>query len=209
MLRLKPTPTIRARTRRSHGIASRTLKNHGIRTCRPSLPAGKGTRRSFLSSQEKKWIQKHLTTPVVFAILDDMRRQKPSSPIGRAELELLNYIHDHHPATVRDVADHLAKTRGIVRTTVLNMMARLVAKGYLTRKTINGIFHYSPNIAKTHLLTHLIKDFVNTTLSGSVSPFVAYLSTATDLNDDELAELKQLLHDIQRRHPAPSGGKSV
>jgi predicted transcriptional regulator len=128
-----------------------------------------------------------------------MRRQKPSSPIGRAELELLNYIQDHHPATVRDVADHLAHTRGIVRTTVLNMMSRLVAKGYLTRKPLDGIYHYSPNIAKTQLLKDLVKDFIHSALGGSVSPFVAYLSTDATLDDAQLAELKQLLHDLESR----------
>ena len=53
--------------------------------------------------------------------------------IGQAELEILNYIHDHHPATVRQVADHVAATKGHTRTTVLNVMTRLVNKGYLTR----------------------------------------------------------------------------
>ena len=128
----------------------------------------------------------------------------PKSPIGKAELELLTFIHDHHPASVRDAADHLAQTRGIVRTTVLNMMARLVAKGYLTRKRIDGIYHYSPRTPKSNLLHTLVRDFIHSALGGSVSPFVAYLSTDADLSDEELAELKQLLHDLERRKENPA-----
>ena len=129
---------------------------------------------------------------------------KPKSPIGKAELELLTFLHDHHPATVRDAADHLAHTRGIVRTTVLNMMSRLVAKGYLSRKRIDGIYHYSPRTPKSNLLHTLVRDFIHTALGGSVSPFVAYLSTDADLSDEELAELKHLLHELERRKENPA-----
>ncbi|MGN6370385.1 MAG: BlaI/MecI/CopY family transcriptional regulator [Phycisphaerae bacterium] len=132
-----------------------------------------------------------------------MSRQKKQSrgkpPIGKAELELLSYLHDRHPATVRDVADHLASTRGVVRTTVLNMMSRLVAKGYLTRKRIDGIYRYSPSTPRSSLLKNLVRDFIHTALGGSVSPFVAYLSSDATLSDEELAELKQLLLELERR----------
>ena len=179
------------RIRRSPGHLRRRSLIRGNLSQTPQGRASQDARPFLLTS---------LTTRVVNATLDDMRRQKPSSPIGRAELELLNYIQDHHPATVRDVADHLAHTRGIVRTTVLNMMARLVTKGYLTRKSLNGVYHYSPNIPKTQLLQNLIKDFIHSSLGGSVSPFVAYLSTDANLDDQQLAELKQLLHDLESRN---------
>ena len=107
---------------------------------------------------------------------------RPKPPLGKAELELLTFLHDHHPATVRDAADHLAHTRGIVRTTVLNMMSRLVTKGYLSRKRIDGIYHYSPSTPKSNLLRTLVRDFIHTALGGSVSPFVAYLSTDANLS---------------------------
>src|ERR1700744_2989081 len=107
------------------------------------------------------------------ATVDDMSRHKkntpPTPPRGKAELELLPFVHDHPPATVRDAADHLARTRGIVRTTVLNMMSRLVTKGHLTRKRVDGLFHYSPRIPKNNLLQNLVRDFIHTALGGSVS----------------------------------------
>jgi BlaI family penicillinase repressor len=132
-------------------------------------------------------------------IVDDMSRQKNHNPIGRAELELLQYVHDHHPVTVRIVADHLAASRGIVRTTVLNMMARLVQKRYLVRKRIDGIYQYAPRVGKGQLLKGLVGDFISGPLGGSVSPFVAYLSTEADVTDQELAELRQLLLNLERR----------
>ena len=130
-----------------------------------------------------------------------MSRQQNNS-IGKAELELLQFVHDRHPVTVRDAADHLAASRGIVRTTVLNMMSRLVQKGFLSRKRIGGIYHYAPRIPQQNLLKNLIRSFVHDTLGGSVSPFVAYLAQeAKDgaVSPEELAELKKLVNDLEKK----------
>src|SRR5436189_1921615 len=95
--------------------------------------------------------------------------------IGRGELEILQFVQEHHPITVREVADHFAETKGHVRTTILNVMERLRKKGYLSRRKRNGIFHYQPSVPKAELLKNLVHDFVQRTLGGSVAPFVAYL----------------------------------
>jgi len=117
--------------------------------------------------------------------------------VGRAELEILHYVQDHRPVTVRDVADHFAEARGHVRTTILNVMERLRKKGFLTRKKVGGIFQYEPRVGKADLLQSLVRDFVEKTLGGSVSPFVAYLSRDARLSDDELAELKSAVDDLK------------
>ena len=38
--------------------------------------------------------------------------------LGKAEWEILRYIVEHHPITVRDVADYAAETQGLARTTI-------------------------------------------------------------------------------------------
>ena len=116
--------------------------------------------------------------------------------IGRAELEILNYIHDHHPVTVRQVADHVSSTKGHTRTTVLNVMARLSRKGYLSRRQSGGVYQYSPRVAKADLLRRLVGDFVDKALGGSLSPFVAYLSRDAKLSEDDLRELRQLVREL-------------
>src|SRR5215210_3215992 len=99
-----------------------------------------------------------------------------SPNIGRAEMDILRYVAEHHPVTVRDVADHVAETKGHVRTTVLNIMERLRKKGYLQRKKSGGFFQYSPTVPRSALLRNIVGDFVQKTLGGSLSPFVAYLA---------------------------------
>ena len=122
--------------------------------------------------------------------------EKPN--IGRAEMDILHYVTEHHPVTVRHVADHISETKGHVRTTVLNIMERLRKKGYLRRKKREGVFEYSPTLPRTALLRNLIRDFVHKTLGGSVSPFVAYLTEERDLSAEELADLKRLVRELER-----------
>ena len=117
---------------------------------------------------------------------------------------MLQWVTDHHPATVRQVADHLGQTKGVVRTTVLNVMSRLVAKGYLTRKKASGVFVYEPRVPKAQLLRTLVRDFVDKALGGSVSPFMIYLAEDANLSEAEVTQLKKILRtlDSSSRKPA-------
>jgi predicted transcriptional regulator len=122
--------------------------------------------------------------------------------IGQAELEILHYVHDHQPVTVRQVADHLAQTKGVVRTTVLNVMTRLVRKGFLVRRKDGAVFKYSTRVGKAQHLRNLVRDFVDKTLEGSVSPFMAYLVQDARLSDEDRKQLKQLVRSLdQNRKP--------
>jgi predicted transcriptional regulator len=44
-----------------------------------------------------------------------------------------------------------------------------------------------------------VGSFVEKTLSGSVSPFVAWMSERAEVSDDELAELEALVAQLQDR----------
>jgi len=122
---------------------------------------------------------------------------EPKANLGQAQLEILRYIQDHHPATVRQVAEHLAETRGLTRTTALNVMERLREKQYLTREQIGGVYHYSPSLSTPHLLRSLVRDFVARTLGGSLEPFVAYLVEEADLSEEEQERLRQRVQDLR------------
>ncbi len=129
---------------------------------------------------------------------------RPRTSIGRAELEILHYIADHYPITVRQVVDHVGRTTGKARTTVLTVMDRLREKGYLRRKKIRGVYQYWPRVPQAELLKTLVHDFVEQALGGSLAPFIAYLAESGDLSDKQLKALKQLVRELEARE---RGGK--
>jgi len=121
--------------------------------------------------------------------------------IGSAQLEVLRYVQDHHPVTVRQVASYLAETRGLTRTTALNVMERLREKGHLRREAVEGVFQYSPVQSKVQLLRGLVRDFVEHALQGSLEPFVAYLAEEVDLSDEELEQLRKKIRELPATNP--------
>ncbi len=123
----------------------------------------------------------------------------PQEPLGRLQLEVLQFVTDQHPVSVREAAEHFAETSGQARTTVLTVLEKLREKGYLRRAKSRRIYRYSPTITKTELLRQLVGDFVDDVLQGSASPFVAYLSQTKKLTDDEARKLEKLLKQIERR----------
>ena len=123
---------------------------------------------------------------------------EPATTLGSTEIDILRYLGDHPSLKVGAVADYFAQTTGQARTTILTIMERLRKKGYRTRKRLEGVYHYSPVVPKENLLRGLVKTFVDTTLAGSVSPFVAYLSEGGPLSEQDLDQLKQLVVDLEK-----------
>lgn len=119
--------------------------------------------------------------------------------IGRAESKILAYIAEHPGVSVRQVADRFRSGEGLARTTVLTVMERLRKKGYLIRQSVEGVYRYSPSEPKRDLFQGLVRDFVEQSLGGSLTPFLAYLADSDDLSDDELDDLKQLIQSLESR----------
>jgi predicted transcriptional regulator len=117
--------------------------------------------------------------------------------LGEQELEVLRFIADRAPASAREVAEQFGEAKGLARTTVLTVMERLRKKGYLTRKRRQGVFHYSPRVPQSDVLQSLVRQFVEKTLAGSVSPIVAYLVKSRQLSEDELRELQRLVDELR------------
>ena len=121
------------------------------------------------------------------------------SSIGDQELALLRHIADRGSVTVGEAAEQFGAGRGLARSTVLTMMARLRRKGLLARRLVDGIYRYQARSSSADLLKGAVRRFVERNLDGSVSPFLAYLSDAERISDDELRELEALVARLNSR----------
>lgn len=124
---------------------------------------------------------------------------KQQEPIGHVQLEILQYIADHHPISVGKVAEHFAETQGKARTTILTVMEKLREKGYLSRKRISRVYQYSPKVPKNEVMVNVVQRFVEESLGGSVSPFIAYLAKSGKLTKSELSKLEQLARELDKQ----------
>jgi predicted transcriptional regulator len=116
--------------------------------------------------------------------------------IGEQELALLRHIADHGSLSVGEAAERFGASRGLARSTVLTMMERLRRKGLLARRMTDGVYRYQARATSADLLKRAVGRFVERSLDGSVSPFLAYLSEAGRVTDDELRELEALVERL-------------
>jgi predicted transcriptional regulator len=119
--------------------------------------------------------------------------------LGDQELALLTFIAEHGAATVGEVADRFGAPRGLARSTVLTMMERLRQKRRLTRRRVDGVYRYFSPTSRGEVLRDVVQDFVEKTLGGSVTPFVAYLTESADLSEQEIAELQRVVSELREK----------
>ena len=117
--------------------------------------------------------------------------------IGDQELALLQYIGENEPASVGEVAAGFGEPRGLARSTILTMMERLRSKAYLQREQADGVYRYQTTAEQQDVVQGAVATFVEKTLQGSVSPFVAWMAEKAEVSDDELAELEALVSRLQ------------
>lgn len=127
-----------------------------------------------------------------------------SMSIGDQELALLHWLAERGGATVGEASEEFGGERGLARSTVLTMMERLRKKGRLTRRKVAGVYRYCSPLPAGEVLRGVVESFVEQTLGGSVSPFVAYLADSEGLGEDEIEELESLVARLQaKRKEAP------
>ena len=120
-------------------------------------------------------------------------------PLGKQELELLQFVARRAPISVSDAAKQFGEPMGLARTTILTVMERLRKKGYLTRDRTEGSYRYSPSVPHTELLGDLVKSFIEKTLGGSLSPFIAYLGEAKGISEEEIEALRKRVEEMAAR----------
>ena len=120
--------------------------------------------------------------------------------IGEAEMEVLRCLGESGPQSVRGVAERLEPVRGWTRTTTLNLMERLRAKGHLVREPgEDGIFVYRLARTESGLVRGVVSKFVTEMLGGSIQPLLAYLAEDATPTEAELATLRTALARLEER----------
>ena len=131
-----------------------------------------------------------------------MRRARTSG-VGERELALLRWVGERGGASVGEAAETFGAAEGLARSTVQTMLERLHDKGFLRRRRLQGVYRYTAAQAPGELLQGLVRSFVEGTLGGSLSPFVAYLVEEGAASAEERAALAGLVERLAERKGEP------
>jgi predicted transcriptional regulator len=118
--------------------------------------------------------------------------------LGEQETQILREIVENGSGSVGELQARFGEPKGLARSTVLTMMERLRAKGFLVRKRQDGVFRYAPREGGD-VLSGVVGRFVENALGGSLSPFVAYLSGRERITEEELRDLERVVDRLRKK----------
>jgi predicted transcriptional regulator len=120
------------------------------------------------------------------------------SSIGETELDLLKVLWEHGPGTVRDI-NRRARRQGRrwAYTTVLTMLQRLEAKGYVTSDK-SGLAHvFEAAVSRECLLRQRLSDLADQLCEGTATPLVLALVEGQRFTPEEIERFRQLLDQLE------------
>lgn len=112
-----------------------------------------------------------------------------------AELEILQVLWEHEPATVRTVFEILEKKRDVGYTTILKQMQRMYEKGMVKRDKDGKGHVYTAVPREEEIKKTLLDDLVDKAFKGSAMDLVMHALGRADTSPEELEALKKWLEE--------------
>lgn len=120
-------------------------------------------------------------------------KENDNKLLSETELELMTLLWKLGEGTVSDVLQQLPKERELAYTSVSTILRILEQKGILkTRKEGRGHV-YTPQIKKSDYEIKTVKHVVERVFDGTPMALVRQLLDTTQLNEDDIKELKKLI----------------
>lgn len=132
------------------------------------------------------------------AATSTMARPKHDQPTP-AELEVLKFLWEFGPATVRQVQEGLhGDGPGRAYTSVMSLLNVMTEKGYVRRKPQGRAFVYSAKLPREQTLAGMVGDLWRRAFEGSASSLVTHLLEEAHPSEDELDEIRRTLEAYRR-----------
>jgi BlaI family transcriptional regulator, penicillinase repressor len=122
-----------------------------------------------------------------------MSKEPSEVRLGRLELQIMNVVWDRTRATVHDVKEALSHGRKPAYSTILTMMRKLEAKGYLEHDTEDRTYVYRATISRQAARHSMLGDLLDRVFNGSPSSLVSSLVEGRRVTDKELREIRKLI----------------
>ncbi len=126
------------------------------------------------------------------------KRDDPPPAVSNAEREVLRCLWRHGAMAARDVYAALPEDHGWAYKTVKTLLSRLVAKGAIDYERVGNSYLYRAVFSREQMTREEVKGFVDRILEGSLTPLLAYFVEDRELDDEELAQLREVLEKRDR-----------
>lgn len=122
-----------------------------------------------------------------------MRQKKKNEFLTEVELEFMTQLWVLEEATVRDVLSRLAPDRNLAYTSGATIMRILEQKGFVTSVKQGKSLVYRALLAKDSYQSRSIKNLSEKLFDNAPAMLVARLVNDSDLSEEALEEIRELL----------------
>ena len=125
-----------------------------------------------------------------------MKSNSQYSSLTAAEAEVMDVVWSTSPVAVPTILDRIS--RPLAYTTVMTTVKILEVKGFVRKCGKQGrAFLYEPVIDREQVRRSMTEELVDRLFNGSVKSLVLSLVRQRGVTSEELAEVKQLIDDME------------
>jgi len=133
-----------------------------------------------------------------------MSKKSSEIRLGRLELQIMAVVWDQGRATVHDVKEALSQGRKPAYSTILTMMRKLEAKGYLVHEVRDRTYVYRTTISRHEVRQSLLGDLLERVFEGSPALLLSSLVEHHHVTDQERREIEKLISGRRKEHERDS-----
>jgi len=104
-----------------------------------------------------------------------------------------------HPVTALEVVQQLTAHKQWQDQTIRTMLRRLIRKKALTYRAEGKVYHYTPAVSREQCVRGESRSFLERVFGGAAHPLLVQLAQETKLSREEIAELKRILKEKEKR----------
>ena len=123
------------------------------------------------------------------------RRETPTA----VEMEILQVLWEHEPATVREVVDVLNQTRPRAYTSILGMLNVMHQKGLVVREMEGRAHLYRTSQSREKTLGGVVKDLLGRAFQGSTTSLITQVLEQSKPSHQELTEIRRAIAAWQKK----------
>ena len=126
-----------------------------------------------------------------------------------SELEILRVLWENQPCSVRDVHESIVRDgRAVAYTTGLKML-QIMTEKELVQRDVSGRAHlYRSAIPRPQTQKQLVDDLVERAFGGAAAEMVLHVLSGRKSSPKELAEIRHLLDQLEKKSSVKSGKPS-
>ncbi len=127
-----------------------------------------------------------------------------SQHLGELQYAIMRVLWEEGEATVARVVDRLPRAQRRALTTIATMLTKLEKKGVVDHRVEGRQFIYIPKVRESDVHRSMVAELTERLFKGDVGALVNHLISEQEIDRGELARLKSLIADRQRKEK-PNG----